>query len=56
MKWYVFVLDQVKKGRWHPNKILVPWDVGVNEVNQEVAVAFLFLSLKVQLHDPDVRV
>ena len=30
--------DEVKKGTGHPDKILVPWDVCVYEVGQEVAV------------------
>ena len=40
------ILDEVDKGRWHPDKILVSWDVSVYEVCQEVAVESLFLSLK----------
>ena len=47
-------LYEVKKGRWHPDKILVPWDVCVNEVCQEVAVAFLVLSLEYAEHDPGI--
>ena len=39
-------LDEVKKGKGHPDNILVSWDVSVYEVSQEVAVASLFLSLK----------
>ena len=44
-------LDDVKKGRWQPDNILVFWDVCVYEVGQEVAVASLFLSLKDPGHD-----
>ena len=35
-----------KKARGIVKKILVPWDVDVHEVSQEVAVASFFLSLK----------
>ena len=50
---YAF-FDEVKKGRWHPNKILVSSDVGVYQVGQEVAVASFFLSLKDPGHGPGV--
>ena len=46
--------DEVKKGRWHPDKIPVSWDVGVYEDGQEVAVVSLFLSLKDLGHDTGV--
>ena len=48
------LLDEVDKGRGHPDKILVPWDVCVYEVRQEVAVKSLFLSLGDPGHDPGV--
>ena len=38
-------------GRWHPDKILVSWDVCVSEVSQEVTVESFFLSLKDPGHD-----
>ena len=44
-------LDEVKKGRWHPDKILISWDVCVYEVGKEVALASPFLSLKDPRHD-----
>ena len=44
--------DEVKKGSWHPDKILVSWNVGVYEIDQEVAVASF--SFKNQGHDPEV--
>ena len=28
--------DEVKKDRWHPDKILLSWDVSVHEFGQEV--------------------
>ena len=46
-------LDEVEKGRWHHDKILVSWDVCVYVV-QEVAVASLILSLKDPRQDPGV--
>ena len=46
--------DEVKIGRWHPEKILVSWDVSVYYVSQEVAVASFFLSLMYPRHDPGV--
>ena len=45
-------LDQKKRGRGHPHKILVPWDVGVYEVGQGGAVASLFSYFKDPGHDP----
>ena len=46
--------DEVKKARWHPDKILVSWDVGLYEFGQEVVVESFFLSLKDPGHDPGV--
>ena len=53
MRWYVF-FNEVKKGRWHPDKILVSWDVSVYYVGQKVALASFLLSLKHPGHDPGV--
>ena len=39
--------DEVRKGRWNLDKILVPWDVCVYEVGQEVVS-------EVSKHDPGV--
>ena len=46
------VIASVKNFSWHPDKILVTWDICLCNVSQEVAVASLFLSLKDPGHDP----
>ena len=47
------ILDEEKR-QVYPDKTLVSWNVSVYQVDQEVAVASFFLSLKDLGHDPGV--